>query len=64
MKESSVALYAVSDRSGWWNVYRSSDNGDEPVCPRAAEFGEMPAWDLAPAQRPWRNVLRRAGQSI
>lgn len=37
-------LYFVSDRSGWWNLYRASVNGDvEPVCEVQAEFG-MPQW--------------------
>ena len=36
-------LYFVSDRSGWWNLYRCDPGGDggaHPVCPRAAEFGQ------------------------
>ncbi|TAN35070.1 S9 family peptidase [bacterium] len=36
-------LYFVSDRSDWWNLYRARGEGDEPVCPRAAEFG-APQW--------------------
>jgi dipeptidyl aminopeptidase/acylaminoacyl peptidase len=36
-------LYFVSDRSGWWNLYRARGEGDEPVCPRPAEFG-APQW--------------------
>jgi dipeptidyl aminopeptidase/acylaminoacyl peptidase len=36
-------LYFVSDRSGWWNLYRERGEGDEPLCPRAAEFG-APQW--------------------
>lgn len=37
-------LYFVSDRSGWWNLYRSSSEGSvEPVCEMEAEFG-MPQW--------------------
>ncbi len=36
-------LYFVSDRSGWWNLYRLVDGGDEPVCPLPAEFGQ-PQW--------------------
>jgi len=34
-------LYLISDRNGWWNLYRC-DIGDgivRPVCPHAAEFG-------------------------
>jgi dipeptidyl aminopeptidase/acylaminoacyl peptidase len=38
-------LYFISDRSDWWNIYRAWGDGDEPVCPRAAEFG-APQWDL------------------
>ncbi|MBW4695528.1 MAG: S9 family peptidase [Lyngbya sp. HA4199-MV5] len=35
-------LYFVSDRSGWWNLYRWQ--GDiEPLCPMEAEFGS-PHW--------------------
>ncbi|HYU11850.1 MAG TPA: S9 family peptidase [Stellaceae bacterium] len=36
-------LYFVSDRSGWWNLYRcdpEEDGGARPLCPRAAEFGQ------------------------
>lgn len=37
-------LYFVSDRSGWWNLYRLNDGGEvEPVCEMQAEFG-MPQW--------------------
>jgi len=35
-------LYFVSDRSGWWNLYRCDRKGDgtaEALCPRNAEFG-------------------------
>jgi len=41
------ALYAVSDRSGWWNLYRVGLEGGEPValCPREEEFG-APMWEL------------------
>jgi dipeptidyl aminopeptidase/acylaminoacyl peptidase len=43
-------LYAVTDRSGWWNLHRRSLSGDgspapEPLCPRAEEFG-YPLWLL------------------
>ena len=35
-------LYFVSDRTGWWNLYRCDMvSGDvRPVCPREAEFGQ------------------------
>jgi dipeptidyl aminopeptidase/acylaminoacyl peptidase len=36
-------LYFVSDRNGWWNIYRVRGEFDEPVCRRPAEFGE-PQW--------------------
>lgn len=36
-------LYFVSDRSGWWNLYRARGEGDEPLCGRPAEFG-APQW--------------------
>jgi dipeptidyl aminopeptidase/acylaminoacyl peptidase len=39
----SGVLHFVSDRSGWWNLYRFADGVTEPLCPRAAEFGG-PHW--------------------
>jgi len=36
-------LHFVSDRTGWWNLYRERDGGVEALCPRDAEFGE-PQW--------------------
>jgi dipeptidyl aminopeptidase/acylaminoacyl peptidase len=36
-------LYFVSDRSGWWNLYRLKAGQIEPVLPMEAEFG-MPRW--------------------
>ncbi|MGB7946921.1 MAG: S9 family peptidase, partial [Candidatus Binatia bacterium] len=36
-------LYFVSDRTGWWNLYRWCKGEVEPVCPMEAEFGE-PQW--------------------
>jgi dipeptidyl aminopeptidase/acylaminoacyl peptidase len=36
-------LYFVSDRTGWWNLYRWRENQSEPLCPMAAEFGQ-PQW--------------------
>ena len=36
-------LYFISDRSGWWNLYRRGKGGIEALCPRAAEFG-LPQW--------------------
>ncbi len=35
-------LLFVSDRSGWWNLYRWHDGQAEALCPMTAEFGEPP----------------------
>ena len=42
------SLYAISDSSGWWNLYVVSATGaftPRPLCPREEEFGE-PLWWL------------------
>ena len=36
-------LHFVSDRSGWWNLYRLGTLGVEPLCKMAVEFG-LPQW--------------------
>jgi dipeptidyl aminopeptidase/acylaminoacyl peptidase len=36
-------LYFISDRTGWWNLYRWGENQLEPLCPMEAEFGQ-PHW--------------------
>jgi len=36
-------LHFVSDRTGWWNLYRWRDNQVEALCPMEAEFGQ-PQW--------------------
>jgi dipeptidyl aminopeptidase/acylaminoacyl peptidase len=36
-------LYFVSDRTGWWNLYRWHDEHIEPLCEMKAEFGR-PQW--------------------
>jgi dipeptidyl aminopeptidase/acylaminoacyl peptidase len=38
-------LYFVSDRSGWWNLYRWRDGRDEALAPTEAEFG-LPQWQF------------------
>jgi dipeptidyl aminopeptidase/acylaminoacyl peptidase len=38
-------LHFVSDRTGWWNLYRWRDGQAEPLCPIEAEFGR-PQWVL------------------
>jgi len=36
-------LYFVSDRTGWWNLYRWHAGRAEALCPMEAEFGQ-PQW--------------------
>ncbi len=36
-------LHLVSDRTGWWNLYRAGEGAVEPLCPMEAEFG-LPQW--------------------
>ncbi len=36
-------LYFVSDRTGWWNLYRWRDMRIEPLCEMEADFG-VPQW--------------------
>jgi len=36
-------LYFISDRTGWWNLYRLDGNHAQPLCPMDAEFG-LPQW--------------------
>lgn len=39
-------LYALSDRTGWWNLYAVTTDGDATaLCPRDAEFANPP-WQL------------------
>jgi hypothetical protein len=38
-------LHFISDRSGWWNLYRWRDGQIEALCPMEAEFGR-PQWAL------------------
>lgn len=40
-------LHVVSDRSGWWNMYRIGSDGADPValCPMDADIGG-PLWML------------------
>jgi len=51
------SLYFLSDRSGWWNLYRGQDGRIEPVIEKEAEFGEPPwmfgrsSYALASAER-------------
>ncbi len=36
-------LHFVSDRTGWWNLFRWHDEHAHPLCPMDAEFG-LPQW--------------------
>ena len=36
-------LHFVSDRTGWWNLYRERDEEVQPLLPLEAEFG-LPQW--------------------
>lgn len=36
-------LYFISDRTGWWNLYRWRNGDIEPLCEMEAEFGR-PQW--------------------
>jgi len=36
-------LHLVSDRTGWWNLYRLREGRVEPLCEMEAEFG-VPQW--------------------
>ncbi len=36
-------LHFISDRTGWWNLYRWRKGQVEPLCPMEAEFG-LPQW--------------------
>jgi len=36
-------LYFISDRTGWWNLYRWQEGNIEALCPMEAEFG-TPQW--------------------
>ena len=38
-------LHFVSERTGWWNLYRLASNDVQALCPMAAEFGR-PLWNL------------------
>jgi dipeptidyl aminopeptidase/acylaminoacyl peptidase len=50
-------LYFVSDRTGWWNLYRHRDGHLEPLVEMEAEFGRpqwvlgMSTYDFVSAQR-------------
>jgi dipeptidyl aminopeptidase/acylaminoacyl peptidase len=43
--DSQGSLIFVSDRTGWWNLYRDTPVGPDALCPLEAEFGR-PAWNF------------------
>jgi len=47
-------LHFVSDRSGWWNLYRLAGDTVQPLCERAAEFG-APHWSFGGAMYGFRS---------
>ncbi|MFS8563143.1 MAG: hypothetical protein LVR00_01930 [Rhabdochlamydiaceae bacterium] len=36
-------LHFISDKSGFWNLYKLGKEGVEAICPKKAEFG-LPQW--------------------
>jgi dipeptidyl aminopeptidase/acylaminoacyl peptidase len=53
-------LCFVSDRSGWWNLYRLPDAAagvPEPLCPMEAEFG-LPQWVFRMETYAWESSQR------
>lgn len=51
-------LYFISDRSGWWNLYRLQTSGEiEAVCPKEAEFG-FPQWIFAQSNYAFESATR------
>lgn len=39
------SLHFISDRSGWWNIYKVTDSGTEAVTAGAADYG-LAQWNL------------------
>lgn len=55
--DTSGALYFVSDRSGWWNLYRWQNGSVEALCPMEAEFGS-PQWVFGMANYAFESAQR------
>jgi dipeptidyl aminopeptidase/acylaminoacyl peptidase len=51
------ALHFVSDRSGWWNLYRWREGAAQALCPMAAEFGQ-PHWNFGLATHAFESARR------
>ena len=50
-------LHFVSDRSGWWNLYRAVEDRIEPLYPLDAEFGR-PQWAFRMSSYAFRDARR------
>jgi hypothetical protein len=50
-------LHFISDRSGWWNLYRWGMQGAEALCPMQAEFGQ-PFWNFGLATYAFASATR------
>ncbi len=48
------SLLFLSDRTGWWNLYRDDVHGSTPLAPRADEFADPP-WTSQPSYVPQRD---------
>jgi dipeptidyl aminopeptidase/acylaminoacyl peptidase len=60
-------LHFVSDRTGWWNLYRRLERGIEPLCEMEADFG-YPQWafglSLYGFESPHRIICAYADQGV
>ncbi|CAA9462818.1 MAG: Prolyl oligopeptidase family protein [uncultured Rubrobacteraceae bacterium] len=56
-------LHFVSDRTGWWNLYRLRAGAVEPLCPMEAEFG-LPGWAFGMSTYAFLSPTRIACASI
>ena len=50
-------LHFVSDRTGWWNLYRWKEGRAEPLCEMKAEFG-APQWGFRMSTYAFESVSR------
>ena len=50
-------LHFISDRSGWWNLYRWRDGTAQPLQPKQAEFGQ-PFWNFGLATYAFESAQR------
>lgn len=57
------ALYFVSDRTGWWNLYRWSGTDVEAIHPMEAEFGK-PQWTFSMVSYAFVSATRMAATYV